>query len=67
MVIGRRTNVNQKRVVSVEPRVKTAIREMEIILERVSKIGTASHQVLMCEIGYGLSFCHEEAAEAFDR
>jgi hypothetical protein len=36
-------------------------------LERVSKIDSASHQVLTCEIGYGLSFCHEEAAEAVDR
>src|SRR5438477_12492876 len=30
------------------------------LLERVSKIDSASHQVLTCEIGYGLSFCHEE-------
>src|SRR5689334_21345316 len=35
-------------------------------LERVSKIGSASHQVLMCDIGYGLSFCHQEAAEAVE-
>jgi hypothetical protein len=39
----------------------------ERFLERVSKIDSASHQVLTCEIGYGLSFCHEEAAEAVDR
>ncbi len=36
-------------------------------LEHVLKIGSASHQVLMCEAGELLSFCHEEAAEAVDR
>ena len=35
-------------------------------LERVSKIDSASHQILTCEAGCGLSFCHEEAAEAVD-
>jgi hypothetical protein len=36
------------------------------LLERVSKIGSASHQVLMCEAGELVSFCHEETAEAVD-
>jgi hypothetical protein len=35
-------------------------------VERVSKIGSASHQVLMFKAGELVSFCHEEAAEAVD-
>jgi hypothetical protein len=35
-------------------------------LERVSKIDSASRQVLTCKAGCRLSFCHEEAAEAID-
>ncbi len=36
-------------------------------LERVSKIGSASREVLTCEAGYGLSFCHEGSTEAVER
>jgi RHS repeat-associated protein len=36
-------------------------------LERVSQIGSASHQVLMCKAGEGLSFCHEGSTEAVER
>jgi hypothetical protein len=36
------------------------------LLERVSKIDSASRQVLTCKAGCRLSFCHEEAAEAID-
>jgi len=36
------------------------------LLQLVSKIGSASHQVLMCAAGKLVSFCHEEAAEAVD-
>jgi hypothetical protein len=36
-------------------------------LGRVSKIGSASSQILPLEAGFLASFCHEEAAEAFDR
>ncbi|MDE2463370.1 MAG: IS630 family transposase [Alphaproteobacteria bacterium] len=35
-------------------------------LERVSKIGSASNEVLTCEAVELLSFCHEEATEAVD-
>jgi hypothetical protein len=35
-------------------------------LELVSKIGSASRQALTLAVGALLSFCHEEAAEAFD-
>jgi hypothetical protein len=35
-------------------------------LERVSKIGSASDQVLTSEAGERVSFCHEETAEAVD-
>ena len=47
------------------------IRPMELrhdirSLERVSKIGSASDQVLMSEAGERVSFCHEETAEAVD-
>src|SRR5215471_19124438 len=36
-------------------------------LERVSKIGSASHQALTRKAGCRLSFCHEDAAEAVER
>jgi len=39
---------------------------MGIILERVSKMGSASNQVLTREAGCLLSSCHQEAAEAVD-
>ena len=37
-----------------------------LILQRVSKIGSASDQVLTSVTGERLSFCHEETAEAVD-
>ena len=37
------------------------------LLERVSKIDSASHQALTCKAGYRLSFCHEDPAEAVDQ
>src|SRR5262249_61085311 len=39
----------------------------EDLLKRVSKIGSASCQVLMCKAGCGLSFCHEGPTEAVER
>ena len=44
-----------------------SLRQAQKFLERVSKIGSASHQALMQEAVYLVSFCHEGTAEAIDR
>lgn len=48
-------------------RARSSVAIMNRLLQRISKMDSASDQILTCEMGYGLSFCHEEAAEVVDR
>jgi len=52
--------------VTASPDIRPDISRRKGFLQRVSKIGSASDQVLTSEAGERVSFCHEETAEAVD-